>query len=99
MHKFYDPKMFHVMSEEEMKIEYAPKERDGVLLSGTEVDTLSATEKLAAAVDVETPEHFIAAGFDVNFVGPVTTILAGSGSGLQGGEIACGGGACEIKYI
>lgn len=96
MHKFYDPKMFHVMSEEEMNIEYAPKERDGVLLTGTEVGTLSATEKLAAAVDVETPEHFIAAGFDVNFVGPVTAILAGSGSGLQGGELAGGGGADDV---
>ena len=31
MHRYYDPRLFHVMSEEEMKREYAPMEVDGDL--------------------------------------------------------------------
>ena len=71
MHKYYDPKLFHMMSEEEMKIEYAPKVSCGVVLGAGEAEGLRAEEKLAKALDeVATTEEFIAAGFDVNFVGP-----------------------------
>ena len=70
MHRYYDRRLFHVMSEGEMKVEYAPKEVEGVLLPRAEADGLGEVEKLRRAVDVTTPAHFIAAGFDVNFVGP-----------------------------
>ena len=66
MHKYYDPKLFHIMSEEEMKIEYAPKEVNGIVLRASEAESLKPAEKLERAVDVITPEEFIAAGFDVN---------------------------------
>ena len=70
MHKFYDPKLFDVMTESEMKCEYAPKERDSVLLKPSEVAALSRVEKEELSVDVTTVEHFMASGFDVNFIGP-----------------------------
>ena len=71
MHKYYDPRLFHVMDRDEILTEYAPKQREGVLLSETEVSNLSDGEKLKAAKSVvDTPQLFIAAGFDVNFVGP-----------------------------
>ena len=70
MHKYYDSRMLHLMRLEEMKTEYAPKEADGILLSRLEAEALKPEEKLRQAVDVTTPAHFIAAGFDVNFVAP-----------------------------
>ena len=98
MHKYYDPKLFHVMTEEEMKREYAPKEVDGVVLGADEVAALDGAAREAAAVDVTTPEHFIAAGFDVNFVGPEEA-LGGDGHGevkgnVGGGEGCAGGVFC-----
>ena len=71
MHKYYDPRLFDVMSEEEMKIEFAPKERDGAVMSEADVQCLSDAERCDRAVDVTTAEHFIASGFDVTFVGSV----------------------------
>ena len=74
MHKFYDPKLFHVMSEEELRLEYAPKEVDGVVLRPEDAATLDAVEQARRAVDVRTPEHFLAAGFDLTFTGPETAL-------------------------
>ena len=78
MHKYYDPRLFHVMkTEEELKIPFAPKEVDGRLLQAGEADLLTKEQKLSSAVDVVDAQHFIAAGFDVNFVGPEDVLLAG----------------------
>ena len=71
MHKYYDRRLFHVMDRDEILTEYAPKQREGVLLSETEVSNLLDGEKLKAAKSVvDTPQLFIAGGFDVTFVGP-----------------------------
>ena len=70
MHKYYDPRLFHVMkTEEELKIASAPKEVDGRLLQVGEADLLTKEQKLSSAVDVLDAQHFSAAGFDVNLVG------------------------------
>ena len=71
--------MFHVMkTEEELKIAFAPKEVDGRLLQVGEADLLSEEQKLSSAVDVVDAQHFIAAGFDVNFVGPEDVLPPGA---------------------
>ena len=71
MHKFYDPKLFHVMSVDEMKLKYAPKVSEGELLPIEKSEGLSVEAQLQGAIEeVGTAEEFIAAGFDVNFVGP-----------------------------
>ena len=75
------------MDEEEMKIAYAPKEVDGIVLQPSEAELLTPKEKLENAVDVRTTEQFIAAGFDVNFVGPEGDLLASAAS--------CAGGDAE----
>ena len=87
MHKYYDPKLFHMMSEEEMKVMYAPKVSDGVILGDAEADALNSETALRQAVDVTEPEHFIAAGFDVNFVGPDAYVLP-AGDGASGADEA-----------
>ena len=93
MHKFYDPKMFHMMSEEEMKLEYAPKVVDGVVVGADEVGEMSVEEKLTKAVgEVGTTEEFMAAGFDVNFVGPDGVGPAQGGGGAMDREAGEGAG-------
>ena len=93
MHKFYDPKMFHMMSEEEMKLEYAPKVVDGVVVGADEVGEMSVEEKLRKAVgEVGTTEEFMAAGFDVNFVGPDGVGPAQGGAGAMDREAGEGAG-------
>ena len=69
---------------------YAPKVVDGVVLRPGEAAALSAEERLARAVDVTTAEHFIGAGFDVNFVGPEEEIASSRARG--GVEGAAGEG-------
>ena len=84
MHQYYDSRLFDVMDLNDMKRNYAPKENDeGKLLEAGEVELLSAEEKVRLAVDVTSTEHFMAAGFDVNFVGPVDDLrchLCGEGN-------------------
>ena len=70
MHKYYDPRLFHMMDEDELKLHFAPKERDGVVLKPEEVEQLKIKERIACAVDLTTPQQYMAAGFDVHFVGP-----------------------------
>ena len=45
MHKYYDPRLFHVMKEEEIKVECAPKEVGGVLLKPADVEKLSLKQQ------------------------------------------------------
>ena len=40
------------------------------MLKPAEVEKLDLKDRLASAVDLSTPQQYIAAGFDVNFVGP-----------------------------
>ena len=91
MHKYYDPRLFDVLSEADMKRDYAPKEIDGVVLSAGDAAELPPSEKLAAAVDVVTPEQFMKAGFDVTFVGPEGELLpSGVGAGAEGSGMGSG---------
>ena len=90
MHKYYDPKLFDVMDVDDLKIAYAPKEDAGVLLTRGDADALEASEKKAKAVDLTITEHFIAAGFDVNFVGPAEEIAGVSGAGTREGTDSAG---------
>ena len=55
------------------------------MLSRSEAEALKPEDKLRLAVDVTTPDHFIAAGFDVNPVGPDQDLhLAGAAGGAPG---------------
>ena len=66
MHKFYDPRVFDSLSEEDLKCQYAPKvTRAGELLQDQEIDRLSPEAKIEASVDATTVEQFVASGFDV----------------------------------
>ena len=70
MHKYYDPRLFHMMDEDELKLNFAPKEVGGVVLKPAEVEQLEIKDRIACAVGVTTPQQCMAAGFDVHFVGP-----------------------------
>eukprot|EP00959_Pyramimonas_sp_CCMP1952_P101835 2130223-Pyramimonas_sp.AAC.1 len=70
MHKYYDRRRFHVMTVEELRAEYAPKMAGGAVLSPAEEAGLTEREAQDLAVDLETPEQFMAAGFSLRFVGP-----------------------------
>ena len=70
MHKYYDSRLFHMMGEAELKLNFAPKEVGGVVLEPAEVEKFDLKDRLAKAVDLSTPQQYIAAGFDVNFVDP-----------------------------
>ena len=101
MHKYYDPRLFHMMGEDELKLNFAPKEVGGVVLKPAEVEKLDLKDRLASAVDLSTPQQYIAAGFDVNFVGP-QDLAAGVGVGAPLGDGvggAPGGEASNILYV
>ena len=102
MHQYYDPRMFHVMDEDELRMSYAPKERDGVTLEPDEVAALEPQERLKLATDVLSTEHLIATGFNVQFVGPECDLTAtldengenGGEEGMEGdGQADAGDGA------
>ena len=103
MHKYYDPRLFHVMDVAELKEHYAPKEVGGVVLHPKDAMALTPTERQASAVDVTRPEHFIAAGFDVNFVGPDEELPlkpAGTGGGdAEGGGCVGGDEGGEVARL
>ena len=52
MHKYHELKLFHVLSEDKMKVAHAPKVVEGVMLSPSEAAALSPEKKLAHAVDI-----------------------------------------------
>ena len=91
MHKYYDPdlfKMCDVLTEEvDIRARFAPRVSNGVVLAPSNVDV--GVDVAANAVDVTTAEHFVAAGFDITFVGPdgetASSILAGAGADAVGG--------------
>ena len=93
MHKYYDPKAFDVLHgrrgyvpevealEAELKVRFAPKVSEGVVLSEADASKLTRSERSDMAVDVQQPDQFIAAGFDVNFVGPEDEVLPRADAG------------------
>ena len=88
MHRFYDPSLFdEILTKEQMMERYAPKVSEtGAVLSAEEAVALSSEGARAKAVDVTTPEQFVAAGFSVHFGGPSGDVLgegdaAGDGDG------------------
>ena len=71
MHKYYDRRLFdYYDSVDALKLHFAPKYRDEVLLTGAELANMGEAEKIKAAADVSAVSQFIDAGFDVHFVGP-----------------------------
>ena len=100
MHKYYDPalfKMCDVLTEEsDLRARFAPRVADGVLIGAANVDV--GADVNVDKVDVTTPEHFIAAGFDVTFVGPDADPgsfgVAGAGVDESGGAT---GSACKAE--
>ena len=95
MHKFYDPSLFdEILTEEQMRERYAPKVSEaGAVLSVAEAAALPSGEGLAKAVDVTTPEQFVAAGFSVHFSGSSGEVLGG---GDAAGE---GDGSAEEEHV
>ena len=85
MHKYYDPRLFHMMDEDELKLNFAPKEVGGVVLKPSEVEKLDIKDRIACAVDVTMPQQYMAAGFDVHFVGP-SDLAADEGAGDAQGD-------------
>ena len=78
-----------------------PKEVGGVVLKPAEVEKLDIKDRLCSAVDVSTPQQYIAAGFDVNFVGP-QDLAAGFGVDAplaDGVDGAAGQEASNILYV
>ena len=70
MHKYYDRRMFDVFDkEDDLKLHFAPKESEGVLLSNSDLSNMDDATKVKSAVDVCDVSQFIEAGCDVNFVG------------------------------
>ena len=48
------------------------------MLQASEAELLTEKQKLSSAVDVVDPQHFIEAGFDLNFVGPEDVLPPGA---------------------
>ena len=101
MHKYYDPRLFHLMDVDELKLNFAPKEVGGVLLKPAEVEKLDLKDRIASAVDLSTPQQYIAAGFDVNFVGPQDLAANGvAGDSLgEGVDDVPGDGETSMLYV
>ena len=95
MHKYYDPRRFHAMEEQEMRLRYAPVEAEGELLSEREVEGMTEQERVDKTVDVETPAQFLAAGFSVQFTGPAEEGPGPRAAGSHGGAASGEGGAGE----
>ena len=70
--------------EKGLKLQYAPKVSEGVVLNEADASALSTDDAVSKATDIEQPEQFIAAGFDVNFVGPEGEVLA---RGAEGADV------------
>ena len=101
MHKYYDPRLFHMMDADELKLNFAPKEVGGVVLKPDEVEKLDIKDRIASAVDLSTPQQYIAAGFDVNFVGPqdVAAGVAVDGPPGDGVGDAPADGESSVLYV
>ena len=86
MHKYYNPDLFRmcdVLTEEaDLRERFAPRVSDGCLLEASAVETSADSE--VSKVDITQTEHFVAAGFDVNWCGaeengPILGVSAAGG--------------------
>ena len=93
MHKYYDPalfKMCDVLTEEaDLRERFAPRVSDGCVLEASTVETSADSE--VSKVEITQTEHFVAAGFDVNWCGAEengpSLGVPGAGGGEDGGVI------------
>jgi len=69
MHKWYDPRLFDLLSEDEVRRTHAPKVWRGELVTGTREAELRAEGFEPEAVDVRTAAEMEACGFAVRMVG------------------------------
>jgi len=69
MHAAYDPRLFDVLSEEEVRWKYAPKAWQGELVTGERAEELKSQGKDAQALDVRTAAELQASGFSVQLLG------------------------------
>ena len=102
MQKYYDPRLFDIETEpEQLRLRHAPKVSlsDGAVLSAEASAALPPAQAVQQAVDVDTLDRFIAAGFDVTFVGPEESLLPDGVASMGGsaGGTADGGGACGAE--
>jgi hypothetical protein len=69
MHRWYDPRLFDLLSELEIRERYAPKVFQGEYVSAEEARELRGQGHLVDSVDVQRPEEMVEAGFDLRYVG------------------------------
>ena len=69
MHKYYDPRLFDVLSEEEVRWQYAPKLWEGEYVDHGRAQQLRKEGRHVECVDARTAEELLTAGVDVPVVG------------------------------
>jgi len=69
MHKWYDPRLFDVLDEEQVRATHAPKVWRGELVSEARIASLTAEGETVDAVDARTAAELEAAGFAVRVDG------------------------------
>ena len=69
MHKYYDPRLFDVLSEEEVRWQYAPKLWEGEYVDHGRAQQLRKEGRHVECVDARTAEELLTAGVDVRVVG------------------------------
>ena len=79
MHKWYDPRLFDMLSEEEVLWSHAPKRWQGGLIEADEAEELRRQGESVESVDVRTAEEMLAAGLDVRVLGGVGEEVASVG--------------------
>ena len=71
MHKYYDPRLYDILSEEDVLLQHAPQKHQGVLVNHEKSQELRSAGQLVEGIDVRTPAEFLEAGFDLRTVSPV----------------------------
>ena len=70
MHRHYDPRLFDVLSEVDMRREYAPQRSEGLQVDREKARALRADGKVVEGVDAMTPLELLEAGVDVRYRDP-----------------------------
>ncbi len=102
MHKFYVPKLFDIVTDAgQLRVLYAPmaSTSDGTALRPEEASELTREQALQQAVDVDALDRFIAAGFDVTFVGPDESLLPDTAGAACGGGDAVGEAGADSPLV
>jgi len=69
MHQYYDPKLFDVFDEADMRRRYAPQEWQGDIVDAEEAEELRAKGYAVEGVDITQVGHMMDVGMNVTFVG------------------------------